>query len=202
MQGRGDRHWQGPPALFSMVSVPDRILIYGVTGSGKTTLAARVAERTGLPWHSVDDLTWEPGWVEVPADEQRRKISAICAGQRWILDTAYSKWLDLVMPRAEIIVALDYPRWLSLGRLVRRSLLRALDRRTICNGNTESFRQLVSRDSIVVWHFRSFARKRARINAWAADGSGPAVVRLTSPSATRRWLRELGGPSTEASKAP
>jgi adenylate kinase family enzyme len=169
MQGRGGRHWQDPPSLFSMVSVPDRILIYGVTGSGKTTLAARVAERTGLPWHSVDDLTWEPGWVEVPADEQRHKINAICAGQRWILDTAYSKWLDLVMPRAEIIVALDYPRWLSLGRLVRRSLMRALDRRTICNGNTESFRQLVSRDSIVVWHFRSFARKRTRINAWAAD---------------------------------
>jgi ATPase family associated with various cellular activities (AAA) len=55
--------------------VADRVLIYGVTGSGKTTLAQRVAERTGLPFHSVDDLTWEPGWVEVPADEQRRRIA-------------------------------------------------------------------------------------------------------------------------------
>ena len=64
--------------------VPERVLVYGVTGSGKTTLAARLANQTGLPWHSVDDLTWEPGWVEVPSDEQRRRIDAICAGQRWI----------------------------------------------------------------------------------------------------------------------
>ncbi len=184
-----------------MYKVPERILVYGVTGSGKTTLAARVAEKTGLPWHSVDDLTWEPGWVEVPIDEQRRRIGAICAGERWILDTAYTKWLDLALSRVELIVALDYPRWLSLGRLVRRSFMRALDHRTICNGNTESFRQLVSRDSIVVWHFRSFAHKRRRINEWAAE-PGPAVARLTSPAATRRWLDELGRPSTEAGKPP
>jgi predicted kinase len=58
----------------------DRVLIYGVTGSGKTTMARQVAERTGLRWHSVDDLTWEPGWVSVPTDEQRRRIAEICAG--------------------------------------------------------------------------------------------------------------------------
>jgi len=67
-----------------------RILVYGVTGSGKTTLAERISQATGIRWHSVDDLTWEPGWVEVPADEQRRRIEAICAGPEWILDTAYA----------------------------------------------------------------------------------------------------------------
>jgi C4-dicarboxylate-specific signal transduction histidine kinase len=97
----------------------------------------------------------------------------------------------VVLARVDLIVALDYPRWRSLARLTRRTLARAIDRRTICNGNTESFRQLVSRDSILVWHFRSFARKRARMHAWAADPDGPAVIRLTSPAATRRWLAAL-----------
>ena len=167
------------------------MLIYGVTGSGKTTLAQRIAERTGLPFHSVDDLTWEPGWVEVPAEEQRRRIAAICAGERWILDSGYGKWLDLVLARTDLIVALDYPRWRSLGRLVRRTLARAIDRRKICNGNTESFRQMLSRDSIIRWHFTSFRRKQERMRAWAADQDGPAVIRLTSPVATRRWLAAL-----------
>ena len=170
----------------------DRILIYGVTGSGKTTLARQLAERTGLPWHSVDDLTWEPGWVSVPEDDQRRRIAAICAGERWILDTAYSSWLDVVLDRVQFIVALDYPRWRSLARLVRRTLLRNLDHRPICNGNTESFRQTFSRDSIIAWHFKSFARKRGRMRAWAADPSGPRVVRLTTPAMTRSWLAGLG----------
>jgi len=75
--------------------VADRVLIYGVTGSGKTTMARKVAERTALPWHSLDDLTWEPGWVAVPAAEQRRRVEAICAGERWILDSAYGKWIDV-----------------------------------------------------------------------------------------------------------
>jgi adenylate kinase family enzyme len=159
-----------------------------VTGSGKTTLAQQLAEQTGLPWHSVDDLTWEPGWVSVPPDEQRRRIVAICAGERWILDTAYSSWLDVVLDRVELVVALDYPRWRSLTRLLRRTLLRNLDHRPICNGNTESFRQTFSRNSIIVWHFKSFARKRSRMRAWAADPSGPPLVWLTSPAMAQAWL--------------
>jgi adenylate kinase family enzyme len=175
----------------NIAGVADRILVYGVTGSGKTTIARQIAARTGLPWHEVDNLTWEPGWVIVPVEEQRRRIEEICAGERWILDTAYRAWIEVPLARVELIVALDYPRWRSLGRLMRRTLMRNLDHKPICNGNTESLRQTFSRDSIILWHFQSFARKRDRIRAWAADDSGPDLVRLTSPAAARRWLDGL-----------
>ena len=174
----------------------DRILVYGVTGSGKTSCAERISAATGIPWHAVDDLTWEPGWIPVPEDEQRRRIDAICAGERWILDTAYGSWLDVVLARAELVVALDFPRWLSLSRLIRRSVARAVDHRPICNGNHETFRNLFSTDSIVAWHFRSFTRKRTRMREWEAEQDGPAVVRLTWPGQVDEWLRRLG-PSGE-----
>jgi hypothetical protein len=170
--------------------VPDRILVYGVTGSGKTWLAERISAATGIPWHAVDDLTWEPGWVLVPEDEQRRRIEAICARERWVLDTAYGAWLDLALARVDLIVALDFPRWLSLSRLIRRSVARAVDGHPICNGNRESFRNLCSRDSIVVWHFRSFSRKRARMRAWERNPSAPAVLRFTWPRQVENWLAE------------
>lgn len=171
-----------------------RILVYGVTGSGKSTLAARISDATGIAWHSVDDLTWEPGWIEVPVDEQRRRIRQICLGPEWILDTAYGRWREIPLARAQLIVALDYSRWCSLRRLVRRTLARAIDRRPICNGNYESWRGLFARDSIIVWHFRSFSTKRERIRQWGNDPSGPPVLRFTTPAQTDDWLATLDSP--------
>ena len=168
----------------------ERILVYGVTGSGKSTLAIRIATTLQLPCHLVDELTWEPGWVMVDDDEQRRRIAAICAQDRWVLDTAYSKWLELPLARAQLIVALDYPRWLSLAWLVGRTAARIVDRQQICNGNVETLRGALSRDSIIVWHFRSFARKQARMRAW--ERGGMPVRRFTRPRDTDRWLDSLG----------
>jgi adenylate kinase family enzyme len=175
----------------------ERILVYGVTGSGKTSLAARISESTGIPWHAVDELTWEQGWVPVPEDEQRRRVEGIVGEERWVLDTAYGAWLELPLARADLIVALDFARWLSLARLIRRSLARAVDGHPICNGNRETFRHLLSTDSIVVWHFRSFSRKRRRMREWEVDPRVPAVVRLTSPRQVERWLADLSPTSGE-----
>lgn len=172
-----------------------RVLIYGVTGSGKTTLGGRLAGITGLPWYSVDELTWEPGWVEVTPEEQRRRISAICAQDEWILDTAYARWRDIPLARAELIVALDYPRWVSLQRLVRRTIARCWDRTPVCNGNRETLRAALGAESILCWHFRSFRRKRGRIRQWMTLEEGPEVVHLTRPRATEAWLAELSDPS-------
>lgn len=168
-----------------------RILLYGVTGSGKTTAAALVSARTGIPWTHVDDLTWEPGWVAVPEEEQRRRFAEICAGDSWILDSAYGAWLDVVLARADLVVALDYPRWLTLLRLVRRTVARLVDRRPICNGNVETLGSVLGDDSIIRWHIRSFERKRERVRAWEREPPGPAVLRFTRPADLDRWVRTL-----------
>lgn len=113
------------------------------------------------------------------------------AGERWILDSSYGAWLDLVLPRAELVVALDYPRWLSFARLVRRTVSGAVTKEPRCNGNVESWRTILSRDSILVWHFRSFARKRDRMRAWAASADGPEVLLFRRPRELEAWPRTL-----------
>lgn len=166
-------------------------MVYGVTGSGKTTLARQLGERTGLPWHAVDDLTWNRPWIPVPEDEQRRRIAAICAGDAWILDHAYGRWLDLVLDRVDLIIGLDYPRLLSLGRLVRRCLVNVIKKVPTCNGNLETWRTMFRRDSIIWWHFKSWRPKRNRMRGWAADADGPAVIVFRRPADVERWLAEL-----------
>ncbi|XTZ14386.1 adenylate kinase [Micromonospora echinospora] len=173
------------------MSPPARILVYGVYGSGKSTLAAHLADRLGLPWHPVDDLLWQPGWVEVPVPEQRRRIEVICRRDRWILDGAYHGWRDVPLARADLVVGLDYPRWLSFWRLLRRTVGRLSSGEEICNGNRESLGSVLSRDSVLVWHVTAFGRARRRMRAWQADPSGPPVLLFRSPAALARWLDGL-----------
>ncbi|MFI7115329.1 hypothetical protein [Amycolatopsis sp. NPDC049868] len=120
------------------------------------------------------------------------RIAALVSGDRWVIDGMFAKWRDIALPRAELVVALDYPRWVSLSRLLRRTVVRCVTRRRICNGNVETLRGMISGDSIIVWHFRSFARKRRTLRGWVADPGVP-VVRLTSPRATERWLGLVSG---------
>ncbi|HEY6738444.1 MAG TPA: adenylate kinase [Actinopolymorphaceae bacterium] len=171
-----------------------RILVYGVTGSGKSTMAATIGQATSLPYHAVDDLMWEADWTPVAVDEQRRRITAICAEPEWVLDSAYGKWRDVVLARVELIVALDYPRWLSMWRLIRRTFHRVVTREPVCNGNRESLRSALSRRSIIWWHVKSFRPKRERMRAWERAADGPRVVRFGSPRQAREWLDRLSRP--------
>lgn len=165
--------------------------MYGVTGSGKSTAAGQIGERTGLPVTLVDELTWLPGWVPVDGERQREIVAEVVAQERWVLDSAYGAWLDLVLPRTELVVALDHPRWFSLQRLVRRTVSGAVTKAPRCNGNVESFRNMVGPGSILRWHFRSFARKRERIRAWALAPDGPPVLVVRSQRELDAWLDGL-----------
>ena len=180
-------------ATWREVSQARRILLHGVTGSGKSTLALALGEALGLPVILVDEEMWRPGWVPVPEEEQDDLSAQWIARDEWILDSAYGRHRAATVGRADVVVALDYPRLLSLGRLVRRTATRIVTQEPLCNGNTETLRNALSRDSILRWHFRSWRRKRDTMRAWHADPAGPAVVLLARPREADDLLRRLGG---------
>ena len=170
-----------------------RVVLHGVTGSGKSTLAARLAGVTGAPHVSVDDLMWRPGWVQLTDEEQVEAIRPWAEQPRWVMDSLWSATREVVLSRTDLLVALDFPRRVSLGRLLRRTGRRLRTGEEFCGGNTESWRKALSSDSIVAWHFRSFADKHASAQEWAAAAGGPPVVRFTSPRQVEAWLRSLEG---------
>lgn len=182
-----------PTATQEDVRRARRVLFHGVTGSGKSTAALALGARLDLPVHLVDDeFGWLPGWTPRPKAEARGLAAAVAAQPEWVFDSAYSSFIDLVHPTSEVVIGLDYPRLVSLSRLLRRTLVRVVRRGPVCNGNVETLARTLDRDSIFVWHFRSFARKRRRLCAWRDAPSGPPVLALRHPRELSQLMRALG----------
>jgi adenylate kinase family enzyme len=176
----------------SIPPIPARVLFYGVTGSGKSSAAHAYAAASGLPEFSADDdIGWLPGWQQRSVEQQREIATDVAARDSWVLDSAYGVWRDIVVPRAELVVALDYPRWLSLARLTRRSVRRVITRQPVCNGNVETLARLFARESIFYWHFNSFARKKRVFAEWQADPDMPPVLVFRRPKDLDNWLTQV-----------
>jgi len=48
-----------------------RILVIGIAGGGKSTLALKLGEVLGLPVIHLDAIFWKPGWESIPREEFR-----------------------------------------------------------------------------------------------------------------------------------
>jgi adenylate kinase family enzyme len=105
---------------------PARIHIVGGPGSGKTTLAGRLAARTGSPAIDLDRIGYgEPG-AKRSLIERRAAITEIATEPAWITEGIYLWWTDELLHRADVIVWLDLPWRVAARRIVTRHLLASL----------------------------------------------------------------------------
>lgn len=97
-----------------------RIIVTGLPGAGKSTLALALAAKTGLPVIHLDLQFWKPGWVAPSEVEWRRTQREVLAGDAWIADGNYRETLDLRLERADTVVFLDVPWWVCAARALVR----------------------------------------------------------------------------------
>jgi gluconate kinase len=63
-----------------------RIAITGPAGSGKTTLAAELAQTLGLRHVEIDALHHGPNWESCGPDVLRERVTAATEGDDWVTD--------------------------------------------------------------------------------------------------------------------
>lgn len=183
---------------------PQRVLIAGVTGSGKTTLAKRLAARWDLRHVEIDSLFHGPNWT--PRPEFLDDVRAFALADRWVTEWQYtSKGSDEIMtPRAQLAIWLDYPWPVVRGRLIRRTLSRSILRTKMYNDNVEAplwkWFSKEPDDDILRWQRKTRHVWSERMPGVEAGFPHLTVVRLRHPRETERWLGHTVGASTAPPK--
>lgn len=104
-----------------------RVVILGPGASGKSTLAVRLGEITGLPVIELDKVFWQPGPVATPRDEWVKIQRTLVEQNEWILDGDLGPHdaVEVRLRAADTIVFLDFSVVRCAWRAVRRSRERA-----------------------------------------------------------------------------
>lgn len=173
--------------------MPRRVVVAGTSGSGKTSLATRIAEVLGVPHVEVDALHHGPGWTRratFSAD-----VESFTAGPGWVTEWQYHQVRELLADRADLMVWLDLPRHVVVRQVVRRTIRRRLRQEVLWNGNVEPplWTFFTRRDHIVRWSWRTHASYPQRVSDLVGRRPHLPVVRLSSHHQADRWL---AGPLT------
>ena len=89
-----------------------RIHITGNAGSGKTTLARRLGEMTGLEVHGLDAVVWQAGWKATPLERRRELERELISAESWIIEGVSRIVRDF----------LDVSPWGATWRCAKRNL--------------------------------------------------------------------------------
>jgi adenylate kinase family enzyme len=176
-----------------MTCIGRRVSVIGTTASGKSTLAAALAVRLGVPHIELDGAQHGTNWAPIPRDEFRGIVAARIAGDGWVTDGNYGVVRDLIWPRADTVIWLDYPMVVPLWRVTGRTFWRMARRVELWNGNREQWRRVFSRDNLWLYILRTHRGRRHRFAALLAqpEYAHLAVIRLRSPRAAARLLASL-----------
>ncbi len=89
-----------------------RVVLLGIAGGGKSTLARRISASLGLPLHQMDKLGWLPGWILAGNDHVNPLHDQIMATDRWVID-GYGSWQSIEQrcDAADTLILMDQPAW-------------------------------------------------------------------------------------------
>jgi adenylate kinase family enzyme len=179
-----------------------RVVIVGNSGSGKTTLADALAARLGAPHVELDSLYHQADWTPTPVPEFRAAVRAAldeadAAAGGWVVCGNYRPVRPSIWALADTIVWLDLPRWVVMGRVLRRTFGRAARREELWNGNREVLSNVLAlhepERSIIRWAWDGVERYREMYVPLMASTTWADLRwhHLRSPAEVTRWLAEV-----------
>jgi hypothetical protein len=100
-----------------------RVVILGPGASGKSTLAVRLGDITGLPVFELDKIFWRPGLIATPPQEWIKTQRFIVEKSTWIMDGDLGPYdaIEVRLQAADTIIFLDFSLFRCAWRAFQRS---------------------------------------------------------------------------------
>lgn len=172
-----------------------RIVVIGMSGVGKTTLAEKIAHKLNYRAIELDALHFLPNWQTRELEDFRAQVSAATTGDLWVASGNYSKVRDIVWTRADTVIWLRYPLRVSFFRLLNRTLRRVITREPMWGtGNVERWSNIFStkkEDNILLWALDSYPRHARVYPRLFEEYAHLQVLKFRSQQETDAWFNAL-----------
>ncbi len=173
-----------------------RIVVIGVTSSGKSTLAGQLANRLNASFIELDALHWEPHWQEAPLEVFRARVVQALQAPAWVVAGNYHVVRDLVWSQAEALLWLDYSFPRVLWQLTRRTFTRWWTQELLWGKVREPLWvhfKLWSEASLYHWLVKTYWRRKREYPRLfdLPEYQHLAMLRFSHPRETAAWLETI-----------
>ena len=97
-----------------------KIIVIGCPGSGKSTFARALHDKTGIPLYHLDMMYWNADKTTVEKSVFLERLSAVLEKDEWIIDGNYCSTMELRMGACDTVIFLDYPLDMCLDGINER----------------------------------------------------------------------------------
>lgn len=165
-----------------------KIVVVGVSGSGKSYFAARLGEKLGLPVHHLDRLFWNPGWQQPEKDPFHNKILKLTEEDAWVVDGNYSRTLKERIKKSDAVFFLDLNKWHCRWNVLKRYWKhRGQTRPDMADGCAERFNW-----GFLKGNFQSYPHNRPKlISALREAGNEKNIVIFRTQEEVNDFLNKL-----------
>lgn len=164
----------------------NKIVILGVSASGKSTFARRLAPKMQLPLIHVDELMWKPGWEYIGDEETVSLINAVSEKDSWIIEGYIEKGAQRdLFNKADTLLYLDYPSWVSTLRYIKRWWQHRTEPRPELPGCPETFS--------FEFLLRVYKKKEVyRLEKLLSEGKwNSKIIRFKTPNQAEHFLKTI-----------
>lgn len=117
----------------------NKIMIFGLPGSGKSTFAAKLGRGLNLPIYHLDRYFYLENWVERDYKEFLGIQKSFVDQPQWVIDGNAMQSLELRFQKADVAIYFHFPVFVCLWRILKRVFQNNWHIPDLAEGCTKSF---------------------------------------------------------------